>query len=115
MYRCHVKYDDAEKFLREGDVLLFRRSGLVSRLIRSAGRSPYSHCGLVSICYDKTGDAQLIECLEFKEWIGSRAVSLRNYLNVFDGEIDVFSPSLYAVKTYWDCEAQKKGFKSRTF
>ena len=106
---CFIKYNDALGHIKEGDVLLFRKpKSWVSGLIRAYGDSLYSHVGLASWVYSRMGMPETLECLEFKEWIGSRAVNLRNYVKQFNGHIDVFAPAPYFMKSVWDCETQSR-------
>lgn len=79
--------------LWEGDVLLFRGTGWLSWLIGRAGESPYTHAAMVSWRSDGHGDWQPY-CLETREWIGGRAVTLRSQVDRYPGQIDV-----YRVKT----------------
>lgn len=97
MSKCYITYDKAEKLIKEGDVLLFRNTGPLASFIRAATDSSYSHVGLASWYED------ILECLEFKEWIGSRAVNLKNYVENYFGEIDIFTPHCYSIITEFDC------------
>lgn len=87
---CLVKYSAARHLIKEGDILLFRGTGIISRMVKIAGGGLYSHVGIASKYVDKTNHESKIECLEFKEWIGSRAVSLETYVKNKPAIIDVF-------------------------
>lgn len=78
-----MKYAAARSIIADGDVLLFRSSGIVSALIRWATRSPYSHAGLAAWWGD---DLMLLESREFR---GCRAVRLSNALRS-GAHIDLF-------------------------
>jgi hypothetical protein len=80
----------ARKVIEEGDVLLFRGTGLVSYIIKKAGRGLYSHAALAS--WQGEQGKSLLECVEFREWHGSRTVSLSSQVNLFSGYIDVYRP-----------------------
>lgn len=103
MNRCYLTYEEAEPLLKEGNVLFFSKPGPISFLVRSAGSSRYSHVGIVSTAYNERGEKVNIECLEFKEWIGSRATSLYNYIQSWKGEIDVYAAAPYTTRTIFDC------------
>lgn len=89
---CLVKYSAAKHLIKEGDILLFRGTGIISRMVKIAGGGLYSHVGIASKYLDKTDHEYKIECLEFREWIGSRAVSLEMYVHNKPAVIDVFRP-----------------------
>lgn len=116
MSKCIIPHKEAEGYLNEGDVLLFRKPrSLLSNFIRASSDSPYSHAGLVSFSYNKQGERSSVECVEFKEWYGGRSVSLANYVQQYDGEIDVFSPHPYSIVTYWNCEARRRVTERKLF
>ncbi len=46
MEKKEIQYDDARSRIRNGDVLLYKGQGIISRLIRWITRSDYSHAGL---------------------------------------------------------------------
>lgn len=68
-----------------GDLLLFRGHGLISRLIGSAGRSEYTHAAR-AIWWGDT-----LFCCEVRELKGGRAVTLESQVRKFPGCIDVFA------------------------
>jgi len=70
--------------IRDGDLLLFRGRGLLSRLIRSAGRSEYTHAARAVWWGD------LLFCCEVRELKGGRAVTLASQIRKYPGRIDVF-------------------------
>jgi len=82
--RCLVPYNEACAEIRDGDLLLFRGRGLVSRLIGVAGRSEYTHAARV-VWWG--GDAF---CCEVRELKGGRAVTLASQVAKYPGAIDVF-------------------------
>ena len=86
MKRKYVPLSVAERYLAEGDVLLYRGQGFISHIIAKAGRGDYSHCALLSKKCDEW------ECLEFREFIGSRATPLSNEVKLNPNRIDVFRP-----------------------
>ena len=79
-YRCLVPLSDAAKDLQDGDLLLFRRRGLIS----IAGRGAHSHAAKLA-WWDSTPF-----CLEVREWYGGRAVTLESQVKRCPGRIDVF-------------------------
>lgn len=86
----NFKYDfkDAAPLLQTGDVAMFRGKTWVSWLIKHFGGGPYSHVAMVSKI-GSNGKAYT-ELVEFREFIGSRAVSLRSQLD--NQDIDIFRP-----------------------
>jgi hypothetical protein len=65
---------------RDGDLLLFRRRGLIS----IAGRGTHSHAAKAAWWGDD------LFCLEVREWYGGRAVSLASQVRKFPGRIDLY-------------------------
>jgi len=70
--------------LQEADLLLFRRRGILGRLIATAGRSVYSHAAMLA-CWETEWFV-----LEVTGLYGGRAVSLQRYVRRVPGRIDVF-------------------------
>lgn len=70
--------------IRDGDLLLVRGRGFMSRLIGTAGRSEYSHAGRAIWWGD------LLFCCEVRELKGGRAVTLESQVRKYPGMIDVF-------------------------
>src|SRR5690242_20741871 len=83
----HLCLADARRYLRDGDLLLFRGRGLVARAIRTAGRSTYSHAAMVAWCHG------LCMCLELREFRGGRAVTLESQVRRFPGQVDLYTVS----------------------
>ncbi|MDC0935864.1 hypothetical protein OAS39_06230 [Pirellulales bacterium] len=69
----------------DGDLLLFRGSGLLSRCIQIAGRSTYSHAARAAWWGDD------LFCCELRGWSGGRAVTLASQVRRYAGQIDVFA------------------------
>jgi hypothetical protein len=89
----YIKFCEATQLIKEGDVLLFRNSGFVPYLIKTATQGPYTHVGLASWVYDKVGDPVYLECVEFREWKGGRAVNLSKQVEFYNKQIDVYRAS----------------------
>ena len=79
-YRNFVRLRDVASQLRDGDLLLFRRRGLIS----IAGRGVHSHAAKLA-WWDETPF-----CVEVREWHGGRAVTLASQVARNPGRIDVF-------------------------
>lgn len=79
-FRKLVRLADVKQELRDGDLLLFRRRGLIS----IAGRGVHSHAAKLAWW----GDTPF--CLEVREWFGGRAVTLESQVNRRPGRIDLF-------------------------
>ncbi|MBN1908693.1 MAG: hypothetical protein JW818_03050 [Pirellulales bacterium] len=75
-----LSYHEARQYIAEGDLLLFRRRGLIS----IAGRGVHSHAAKAS-----WWDGELF-CLETRELRGARAVTLSSQVEEHPGQIDVF-------------------------
>jgi len=75
-----VRLDDVRGLIDDGDLLLFRRRGLIS----IGGRGEHSHAAKVAWWEDEPF------CLEVREWYGGRAVTLASQVQRFPGCIDVY-------------------------
>jgi hypothetical protein len=75
-----VSLADASAEIADGDLLLFRRRGLIA----VAGRGDHSHAAKAAWWNDD------LFCLEVREWYGGRAVMLASQVEKFSGRIDVF-------------------------
>lgn len=78
----------AKKLIEEGDILLFRGQSFISRAIQKYSEGRYSHVALAS-WRDYPGN-DLLECVEFKEWIGGRTSNLEQSIIDLDKGIDVY-------------------------
>jgi len=81
-----IKYDQAKELIQEGDILLFRGSGTIGFLIKRYTGGLHSHVALAH----KDGD--ILECVEFREFMGGRSVSLKSQVDNSPLNIDVFRP-----------------------
>ena len=79
-FRKLVRLNDVQSDLRDSDLLLFRRRGLIS----IAGRGVHSHAAKLAWWGDKPF------CLEVREWHGGRAVNLASQVERCPGRIDLF-------------------------
>ena len=79
-----VRLSQCAAAIRDGDLLLFRGNGFLSRLIAVAGRSPYTHAARAIWWGD------LLFCCEVREFIGGRAVTLESQVRRYPRRIDVF-------------------------
>ena len=79
-----VPYHEAKQYIKEADVLLFRGEGLISWLIKRYGGGMHSHAAMTH------WDGDHLECLEFREFKGGRAVSLKSQVATHPDNIDVF-------------------------
>jgi hypothetical protein len=75
-----VSLDAARDAIRDGDLLLFRRRGLIA----IAGRGVHSHAAKAAWWGDD------LFCLEVREWYGGRAVTLASQVRRCPGRIDVY-------------------------
>ena len=74
-----VHYADARRQIADGDLLLFRRAGLIS----IAGRGIHGHAAKTAWWDDD------LLCLEIRELVGGRAVTLSSQVRRYPGRIDV--------------------------
>ena len=65
-----IKYGRAKELIQEGDILLFRGSGIIGFLIKRYTAGVHSHVALAH------KDGNILECVEFREFMGGRSVSL---------------------------------------
>ena len=79
-----VPYSEALPLIQEGDVLLFRGKGMISWLIKRYGSGVHSHSAIAH------WDGVNLECVEFREFRGGRAVSLKTQIETHPNHIDVF-------------------------
>ncbi len=70
--------------IQDGDLLLFRGRGLVSRAIAAAGRTHYTHAARTAWWGND------LFCCEVREFYGGRAVTLESQVRRKPGSIDVF-------------------------
>ena len=63
----------------------------------------YSHAAIASWVYDEEGDKSHLECVEFREWKGGRAVNLKSQVEAYPGIIDVFRASSPQYTMKYDC------------
>lgn len=119
LHKCLIKYNEATNYIQDGDVLLFRGTSLISMLIQAVGEGYYSHAALATWSRNEQGERERLECIEFREWIGSRVISLENYVNSNPGIIDVFRPVPKVYVYSYNCkmrdlEVQLKTFNSKS-
>ena len=79
-----VPYHEALDQIKEADVLLFRGEGLISWLIKRYGSGVHSHAAMAH------WDDDNLQCVEFREFKGGRAVSLKSQVETHPDNIDVF-------------------------
>lgn len=72
----------------DGDLLLFRGTGLVSRAIQQMGMSEYSHIAMLGWWNKGTEHHPMV--LETREFKGSRSVTLASQVERNPGRIDVY-------------------------
>jgi hypothetical protein len=75
-----VRFTEAAPQIEHGDLLLFRRRGLIA----IAGRGQHSHAAKAAWWGND------LFCVEVREWHGGRAVTLESQVRKFPARIDVF-------------------------
>ena len=78
--RLHVPLNQAQEWIRDGDLLLFRRRGLIA----AVGRGEHSHAALAGWW------GETLCCLEVRALYGGRVVTLASQVNRYPGRIDVY-------------------------
>ncbi len=98
-----IPYKEIRNHINEGDVLLFRGSSKISRFISAPSETTYSHVGVASwINGDSNTDEGILECVEFREGKGGRAVNLSQEVKRQPNTIDVYRPSSRFEKITFD-------------
>jgi hypothetical protein len=69
--------------IQDADLLLFRGKGAISRWIRSWTRGLHSHAAKASWAKGA------LECVEVREFVGGRIVTLASQVALYPGQIDV--------------------------
>ena len=75
-----VHYPAVRHYIRDGDLLLFRRHGLIAAL----GRGDHCHAAKAAWW------GHDLFCLEVLQWFGGRAVTLSSQVSRYPGRYDVF-------------------------
>jgi hypothetical protein len=102
-----LAFEEAKPLLKSADVLLFRNKGLISRFIKSATSSIYSHIGLVDITKDEN-DKPIYELIEVRQWVGGRAIRLENEIQKReDCSIDVYRSIPHFLKLEFDQDTKE--------
>jgi hypothetical protein len=91
-----VPYREATLQIEEADVLLFRSEGPISWLIKRYGSGVHSHAALAH------WDGDNLQCVEFREFKGGRAVSLERIIEEHPENVDVFRAA--KIVQYTDCQ-----------
>lgn len=83
---------NAAALIETGYLLLFRGKGWVSYFLRQAGRSQYSHAAMAGWMGGN------LWCVESREFVGGRAVTLESQVRNYPGDIDVYKPTLIGME-----------------
>jgi hypothetical protein len=113
--RIERRYNEIKKYINEGDVLLYRGSTFVSRLISTSSGTPYSHVGVASwVDGNSNTEDGILECVDFREGFllaglfglsgndGGRSVNLNQQVKKFPGQIDVYRPNPVFFSYFFD-------------
>lgn len=87
-----VNLADALVHVRDGDLLLFRRSKLVAHL----GRGVHSHAAMAAWWHGE------VFVLEVTPWYGGRAVTLASQVKRYPGQIDLFVANACGTFVHFD-------------
>lgn len=89
--RLLLSYSQARPRIRSGDLLLWRPTSLMGRIICSLTRQPYAHVGLAGwIGEPHDGPNSVLMAYEFLQWYGGVAVTLSSQVQRWPGKCDVF-------------------------
>lgn len=111
-----LPYKDIKAKINEGDVLLFRGRGWISTIIGSQTDTTYSHVAIASWSNgDANTDDGILECVEFREGYGGRAVSLENEVTRLPNQIDVYRPIPLFGKLIFNPETKETEFVEKDF
>ena len=84
MERENKTYGHALEHIQPADLLLYRGTGIVSRVVSIASMSAYTHAAKVSVL---DGSPYVVE---IRELIGGRITSLRKQVATYPGRIDYY-------------------------
>lgn len=128
MRNKEYSYNDIKKYINEGDILLYKGKGLISKLISSYGQTPYSHIGIASwVNGNSNTDDGILECVEFREGSlisglfgqdsigGGRSVNLYQEVKKYPGQIDVYRPNPVFYSLKFNYERKEFIFEERPF
>jgi hypothetical protein len=124
MEKVIIPYQEAIKLLDEGDVLLFRGTTLVSKLIGAMTETPYSHVAVIGWA---NGNEGIWKCIEFREGSfiagmfnsnaagGGRSINLQHVVEQYSGNIDVYRPIKVFDKIVFNPTSKKTRSYKKTF
>jgi hypothetical protein len=114
-----INYDKIRNQINEGDVLLFRGTGKISKIVSAPSETTYSHVGIASwINGNANTEEGILECIEFREGSfiaglfnsnaagGGRAVNLSQSVQKYKNQIDVYRPTSQFQKIVFHNETQ---------
>ena len=97
--RILIPYKQAIPLIKEADILLFRNTTILAKLIQGFTQSQYDHAALAS-------NNCILEIIEFRPNRGGGAsVAAEIYLQTKSGKIDVYRPSNHYDSYYYDKES----------
>lgn len=100
--RVHVPYREARRHILDADVLMYSGRSLISRIIRTIGRSRYSHAALAGWTNgDPDGKNNRLMAYEML-WKGGCATCLSAHADKWPGKIDVYRVSDTHTTWHWD-------------
>ena len=86
-----ANFREAQRDIRHGDLLLYRRRGLISLY----GRGLYSHAATATWQREHADGVfvPILHCLELREFVGFQAKTLQSQVALYPGRIDVYRPN----------------------
>lgn len=88
--------------LEEGDVLLYRGTGIIAKGIQKVTKGRHSHVAIASQTVSRTWEA-----VQFREFKGALAISLKNDIVYNKSVIDVYRPIPFFTSIRFDPEVEK--------
>ncbi len=108
--QINLPFEEAKPLIDEADVLLYRGQGWMSYFIRKSGLSPYTHVSVASWINGRANTSKgILECVEFREGSGGRAVNLGQEVIKYPGQIDVYRITPHC--TEWEFKRTEGKFK----
>lgn len=103
-------FSEGQDLLQNGDVLLYRGTGIISRVIQKISKGQYSH---VSIAYKNGGN--IWQAVQFREFKGGISISLENDIRYNKSVIDVYRPIPQFINMDFNPETKKIETVETTF
>jgi len=116
MKKLIYSYEEIKPYINEGDVLLFRGTSIISKIIGAFSETNYSHVGVASWINGRANTKDgILEIVEFREMRGGRSVNLQIEVGKYSGQIDVYRPIIHFGKTVFNPITKKVKYTEKPF